>query len=157
MNFMKNQKGMTLIELLIGISISATIIGGLGASIYAIINITGKGNAEMAALYDIQNASFWIRKDARMAGEISLTVDVASETVTLTGDSYVSQYYLSGTELLRDYNGDVTRVAWDISEVSFQVDNQSMLFYFLKSSPPARLEVNREITGVVYMEELTFD
>ncbi|MBN2240739.1 MAG: type II secretion system protein [Dehalococcoidales bacterium] len=154
---MKNQKGMTLIELLIGISISATIIGGLGASIYAIINITGKGNAEMAALYDIQNASFWIRKDARMAGEISLTVDVASETVTLTGDSYVSQYYLSGTELLRDYNGDVTRVAWDISEVSFQVDNQSMLFYFLKSSPPARLEVNREITGVVYMEELTFD
>jgi len=69
-----NQRGITLIEMLIALGISGVIVGGLAAAIYSIMNITGRGNAEIKALRDIQSASYWISNDAQMQEKLTRSV-----------------------------------------------------------------------------------
>ena len=69
-------------------------------------------------------------------------------------DVYIHQMQVAFPELLREYDGSVTEIAWDISDLSFEVDNQSIFTYVLALSPPGKWNVPEQITGKVYMENL---
>ena len=147
------QKGMTLVELLIALSITGVIIGGLGAAIYTITSVTGRGNAEISVLRDIQSASHWISNDTRMARGATLTGgDPASGVVLvwddIEGNSHSTSYTYSGKELNRSYDGISSTIAWNVSSVKFSL-NDDVLTYTLTSEIEGRWEMDKEVTGYV--------
>ena len=59
--------GASLVELLIGISISAVVVAMLGSAVYQFYAISGWGQARLAVLHDLQNAGLWLGRDANEA------------------------------------------------------------------------------------------
>jgi len=127
-----SQRGMTLVELLVGIAIAGLIASVLGSSIHTFIISSDRGNDRLSALHDIQNAAYWISSDSQMAETTDLVngappVDymALSWTDKFGGGevSHSSIYSLSGTELQRDYDGVVRTVARHISALEFSIDS----------------------------------
>ena len=151
---------MTLIEVVIACTITAVIIGGLSVAIYTIVNITERGNAESAALHDLQQASYWIGNDTQMAWTTSLS-DGGSATNNVTlrwtngdGSSHYSIYQLAGTRLQRNYDGNITTVAQYISSLGFSISGRVFTFGIV-SNPPGRQQISRQSTGEVYLRAKT--
>ena len=150
------QQGMTLVELIIATAITAVIVGGFSVAIYLIISTTERGNAEASALHNIQKAAYWISRDAQMARTTDLTdgettVDeLTLEWIDCDCNSHFSSYWLSGTELQRNYDDTVTIVAWDISSTEFTISGHILTFR-IESTPDGRWQVSRATTGKVYL------
>ena len=61
------EKGFTLVELVVAITIMVLASGAAGAAIFQIFNGTGRSNSHMTAVRQVQNAGYWISRDAQMA------------------------------------------------------------------------------------------
>ncbi|UCD08324.1 MAG: type II secretion system protein [Dehalococcoidales bacterium] len=147
------QRGMTLIEILITLGITGVIVGGLTASIYTIMSVTGRGNAEITVLRDVQSASHWIGNDARMAKDVTLIGGVPADGIVLDwidseGNPHSCNYTFAGRDLIRSYNGTSSTIAWNVSSVEFSVNDNS-LDYTITSETEGRWVVNKEVTGHV--------
>lgn len=160
MTKMSDQRGMTLIELLVATAITALIVALIGSVIYQFISVTERGNAQLSALHDIQNAARWISHDGQMAESTDL-IDgdppVSSVRLDWTdeyGTSHFSTYSLSGTELQRNCDGSVITVARHISAAEFSITGD-VLTAKLKSSPPGRWGVSEEETLKVCLRPMT--
>ena len=156
MNDKANQRGMTLVEVIIATAISSLIISGLGTAIYMIINVTERGNDEASALYHVRNATYHISSDAQMASTTDL-IDGADPVDSLSlewtdgfGNSHSSSYQLYGTDLQRNYDSTITTVARYVSSVEFSISGD-VLTYYLESSPSRYEQANKETTGTVYL------
>ncbi|MGA9532050.1 MAG: hypothetical protein WBR18_04990 [Anaerolineales bacterium] len=64
---MADESGTSLVELLVGLSIAAMLIGFIGTSVYQFFSITRWGNARMAVSAQLQNATVWLGRDAAEA------------------------------------------------------------------------------------------
>ncbi|HEY81867.1 MAG TPA: type II secretion system protein [Dehalococcoidia bacterium] len=153
------EKGMTLVELLVAITITAVIVGGLSAAIYFIVATTERGSAEASALHNLQKAAYWISLDAQMAATTDIPDGGQAESITLSwidseGNSYTSSYSLSDSNLLRQYNSTVSTVARGISMVRFAISGNTLTFY-LESTAAGRWPVKRSMTGQVYLRPET--
>ncbi|UCC17069.1 MAG: type II secretion system protein [Dehalococcoidales bacterium] len=147
------QRGMTLVEILLALGISGVIIGALGASIYTIMSVTGRGNAEISVLRDIQSASHWISNDSRMARDVTLIGGVPANGMVLSwndsqGNPHSSNYTHTEQGLIRSFNGTSSIIAWNVSSVDFSL-NDDVLTYTLTSETEGRWVVNKEVTGYV--------
>jgi len=79
----KNQKGFTLIELMVAIAISSVITGGITMTIFQVIIGSARTNNHMIAVRQAQNAGYWVSHDAQMAQSIRIGDDPAT-FLTLT-------------------------------------------------------------------------
>ena len=122
------EKGATLLELLASMAIVAYIIGGVGTLIYQEVNGTAMAKTSVTVSREIGNAARLISQDGAMAASTNLIAGAQStDQLTLTwveysefvGLPHVASYWLEGTKLRRDYDGTVTTVAQNISEVKF--------------------------------------
>jgi len=153
------EKGMTLVELLVAITITAVIVGGLSAAIYLIVSTTERGNAEASALHNLQKAAYWISLDAQMAATTDIPDGGEAESITLSwidsqGNSHTSSYSLSDSDLLRQYDSTVSTVAQGISRVRFTVSGNTLTFY-LESTAAGRWPVKRSLSGQVFLRPET--
>ncbi len=136
----KNQKGFTLIELIVAMAVTGFITGGITMSIFQLINIEARTSNHMTAVKEVQNAGYWVSHDAPMAQDVDDNDDPGTpelELVTLTWtewDNTVHQvtYTLQGTELWRDDSGSgqQMRVAQYIDSISCQrdpLDNRKLI------------------------------
>jgi hypothetical protein len=144
---------MTLIEILISLGITGVVVGGLAAAIYTIMSVTGRGNAEISVLRDIQSASYWINNDTRIARDITLTGGVPANGMILgwddsEGNPHSCDYTFSGRELIRSINGISSTIAWNVSSVEFSITDD-VLTYTLASETEGRWVVNKDVTGYV--------
>lgn len=149
----RKQQGMTLIETLVALSITGVVVGALAASIYTIMSITGRGNAEITVLQDIQSVSHWINNDARMASEVTLTGGIPANGIILDwddseGNPHSCNYTFTGRELIRNFEGTPSSIAWHVSSIEFSL-NDDALTYTLISETEGRWGVNKEVTGCV--------
>jgi len=67
------EKGYTLIELLIAITIIVVASGAAGAAIFQILRNTERNNDHMTAVRQVENAGYWISRDAQMAHSVNAT------------------------------------------------------------------------------------
>lgn len=65
------ERGYTLIELIIAITIMVLASGTAGAAIFQILRNTERNNNHITAVRQVQNAGYWISRDAQMAQSIS--------------------------------------------------------------------------------------
>ena len=109
----KNQKGFTLIELIVAIAITALIIGVIVMSIFQVFIVNALSSNHMLAVRQVQNAGYWINHDVQMAQQEPVIVNSGGvlESIFLTWEGWDSTlhevtYTLEDTELKRSYWND---------------------------------------------------
>ena len=104
----ENQKGMTLIEVLVVTAIVGALTGVLSSTTFSLFHHTASSNAHMTAATSMESAARWINNDGQMAQNTDLTPGAGavtsinlSWTDPVTGDYFEIDYFLSGEELKR--------------------------------------------------------
>lgn len=152
---LRNQKGLTLVELLISTAISGLIAGILGTAIHQFIITSERGNDEFRALHDVQNAGHWLTLDSERAEATNL-IDGALPATSMTlnwtsgGQAQTSTYSLSGAELKRDRNGTITTVARHVSDVQFSLAGR-LIAVAMTSTPEGRWGVSEQATYQIWL------
>lgn len=142
-----NQKGFTLIEMLLAVSITSVIVIGIGSSIFQILQGRVDISQKSIAIADIDGVAHWLTRDMTLAQTTSLidaeppTSNISmiwSDLTAWAGDEGAVQnsanYTLSGTQLLRVYNGGTTIVGRYLTNAGFSVDGK-MFTVTLTSRP----------------------
>jgi prepilin-type N-terminal cleavage/methylation domain-containing protein len=73
MKFKITEKGFTLVELLVGLSIASFVVGAASMTTVTMMRLTPQNNDWAVALHQVQNAGHWISHDVQMAqGDITV-------------------------------------------------------------------------------------
>ncbi len=152
-----NQKGFTLVELLLAVAILGLVVSVISISIIQIITGTERNNVKIIALADIEHAAAWLNQDLPMAQTTNLVFGnptdlVAGDTLTLSWTDYYGgeaithqrQYYVSSTRLMRDSDGQVANIASYISAAEFSIDGSGRLITFTLTSSPESISERSE-------------
>lgn len=141
------QKGYTLIELLVALPIGAAVLAVVVTSIFQIM----QGRVDIAqkttAMADIDNAIHWLTRDLVLAQETTLAEEASPVSyMTMywsdlthwaaeegTTDHFAS-YTLSGNQLLRNFDGQVTIIGRYMTDVDFIIEGK-MFTITLTSCP----------------------
>ncbi len=139
MKLYREQKGFTLIEVMIAMSITALITSVIGTAIFQILDRSASGQDTLRALNDIQNAGRWIYLDGEKAQSTDLineALPVNSMTFSWTADGqpHTVSYSLANSALIRNHNGVQTTAARYIAVAEFSISN-NLITIDLTSSP----------------------
>jgi hypothetical protein len=127
--------GITLIELIVGLGISAFVLAFVGTAVYQFYKVTGWGNGRMVLASDLQTAELWLGRDSVQAASfVAESPPNYGHFVipTSTDDRLVRYSYdpaaqaITRTELT---SGDTVSVARDIanqSDVAFSLAGQRL-------------------------------
>lgn len=66
----RNQKGFTLVELMLAFVIAAIIAGGVTDVIFQVFTGNTRASNHMTAVRQVQNAGYWVSHDAQMAQNV---------------------------------------------------------------------------------------
>ena len=67
----KSEKGYSLIELLVAVTIMVLAATGAGSAVYQILKNIENNNDRMTVVRQVENAGYWISRDAQMARALS--------------------------------------------------------------------------------------
>jgi len=70
----KDQRGFTIIELLVALAITCLITGGVTMAIFQVFAGNARTSNHMTAVRQVQNAGYWIGRDAQMAQTVDTGV-----------------------------------------------------------------------------------
>jgi len=112
----KNQRGFTLLEMLLALLIGALIASGITAAIFQVVIGSARTNNHMIAVRQVQSAGYWVSHDAQMAQTVVLARDADGFPLTLSwidwnGTPNAITYAIVGGELKRQYGTSTTTVA----------------------------------------------
>ncbi len=68
-----NQKGFTLVELVMAMAVTAIIASAVTTVIYQVFNMNARSSNHMVAVRQVQNAGYWVSHDAQMAQSTNVT------------------------------------------------------------------------------------
>jgi prepilin-type N-terminal cleavage/methylation domain-containing protein len=79
------EKGFTLVELLVGLSIAAFVVGAASMTTITMMRLTPQNNDWAVALHQVQNASHWISHDVQTSqGDITVGTWPSATFLTMT-------------------------------------------------------------------------
>jgi len=149
-----NQKGLTLLETVVGLAIAAVIIGAFSSSIFGTLIHTASSNAHVIAASGMESALRQISNDGQMAQSASL---ITPSHIKLSrtyppdgGNSYDVEYFLSGDELQRQetINGvlqGTKTIISDVTNIIFsQPENNTFSVNMTSSGGSSRVSEGRE-------------
>ncbi len=121
------QKGFTLLEILVIVGIGAVLLTVALGSIYQIIYSTKSSGGQNQALTDVNRAALQIKKDIQSTHDTDLVGGVSKNSTVLSwvdfnatdNATHSSNYTLSGTRLLRGYDGESQIIGRYITGISF--------------------------------------
>ena len=112
----RNQKGFTLIELMIAMAISGIITGSVTMTIFQVVDSSSRTSNHMTAVRQVQSAGYWVSHDALMAQDLVLADESVDDPdgsrfpFTLTwsdwtnNEVYTVVYSIVGDELQRAHS-----------------------------------------------------
>jgi type II secretory pathway pseudopilin PulG len=129
---LRGQKGALLAELLIATSIIGVLMALVGGALYQTNTIQRSWQDDSVATRDLRHAGSWFAGDALNAQTTTL-VDgqpaVSAVTFTWTdGDdvAHTANYAVSGTDLLRTYDGTAMVVARDVTAFQASLSSKTV-------------------------------
>jgi len=113
MNLFRNEKGFSLLELLLVLGIMGAIGGAMTMTTATIVKITPESNEHIIALRQAQNAGYWITRDAQTAQTV--TTDPGTGFLELTstvfsGGAYVDVTILYQLDTMPDMPATIKRL-----------------------------------------------
>ena len=138
------QKGYTLLEFIVALGLVGVMLPALVGLIWQEVRGTGIAKSTVTACSEMSNVSRRLSQDCMMAQSSDLVNEAAPvdqltltwmEWYQLTAAPHVSIYWLSGTDLKRDYDGVVTTVARNISSIAFSQTDR-VITVRVTSTPP---------------------
>lgn len=96
----RNEKGITLVELLVAMLVTGIITASITATVWQVFTINSRSLNHMTAVRQVQSAGYWVSQDALMAQTVN--------TENLSGPQDIVQ--LSWT----DWDGTVHNVTYSI-------------------------------------------
>ncbi len=101
----RGERGFGLVELLISLAITGTILSTLGMTLVATIKDSAAGRDQQSATHQLQDGLFWLNQDTQSAVVTQSTIAandaVLQWTDYSTGSTYSSHYEQIGTDLQR--------------------------------------------------------
>ena len=95
----RTENGFTMIELLVSLGIMALVAYGASIAMMQIFPVNARNNAHMTAVNEVQNAGYWVSRDAQMASNITtnltpyfLVLSWAGNETTNTSSNYSVTY-----------------------------------------------------------------
>lgn len=112
----KNQRGFTLIEIIIAIAIVGLIGAGVFATIFQVLAGNTQASNQMVAIRQVQNTGYWVSRDTLQADPDGINTTAAGYIVTLSWNSTDTgynevRYELAGERLQRLHSRDGVPVA----------------------------------------------
>ncbi|MBM3131909.1 MAG: prepilin-type N-terminal cleavage/methylation domain-containing protein [Chloroflexi bacterium] len=102
----RQEKGFTLIEILVGLAITGALVGVVAMAVPLMNSSVKRGNNHTYVATQLQNATHWIQVDAKMAQEVTPDGGGSGFPLTLTwvdwdNTEYQSVYDVSGGDFSR--------------------------------------------------------
>ena len=163
---MMNQKGFTIIEMVVTIAVSALVMTAALLSLCQIAWGSARTNNEVVALTNVNYAALWIRKDIQMARYSNLSEGVPQNSLDLSWDDatgwvsenetghHSSRYDLFDTDLQRTYDGEITIVCRDITSIEFTRNGKVVTCVISTRSPWTIRELELNFRTHMQPEEL---
>lgn len=162
-----NQKGFTLIEILVAMLVGGMLMAGIVTAVFQIVYGAGQIREESVALSDIDNAAHWLTRDVVLGQSTDLVngaPQVSQMTLTWNDSTWWAEqeesishyvtYTYSGTALQRNYDGVVTTVGRHLTDVGFSLDGRLVTITLTSSlEEEPRSTVTRNYT--IYMRAET--
>ncbi len=133
-HLISNEHGVTLLEMLIGISILVMGVTMVASPATAVLRQNGDWRADLTAVNSLQLAAGWVAKDIVNTSVISL-VDAGAPVGTMTLDwtdlastSHTAVYALSGSNLVRTFDGAPFVIGRGVTVAEFSLDGQLVTF-----------------------------
>jgi len=109
--FFKGQRGFTLLEILIAITISGVLCAGITATIVQIFNENARATRNMQVVQNLENAGYWINRDMLMVQSVAAPTGFPlvvkwqdcefEESNNYQGNTYLVSYSLADGKLQR--------------------------------------------------------
>jgi prepilin-type N-terminal cleavage/methylation domain-containing protein len=80
----KDQRGFTLLEMLLALLIVGIIAGGITAAIFQVVMSSARTNNHMTAVRQVESAGYWVSHDVQMAGNVTLARDADGFPLSLS-------------------------------------------------------------------------
>jgi prepilin-type N-terminal cleavage/methylation domain-containing protein len=129
-----SQRGFSLIEVLIAITVTSLIGGAAVTSIFQVFNVNAVSSSHMTVARQVQNAGYWISHDTQIAQSVAPGVSLGFPLVLSWTEWDATQhqvtYSLAGGQLQRDDGTNQTVVARyiDASSTSCVFTNDELVF-----------------------------
>ncbi len=149
------RNGFTLIEMLVALPIGTAVLLVVVAGLFQIMRGGVNVSEKSIAVNDIDHAFNWLSRDLVQAQETSLTdgeEPVSAISISWSDLTHWAQdagsthhsitYTLSGTELRRNYDGEVTIIARYVTNIGFSLDGR--IFTITLTSRPG--DIDSEVT-----------
>ena len=81
---LKNQRGFSLIEMIIVLAIIGFVVAGTNIAIFQVIRGSSSSSNHMTAVRQVQNAGYWISRDAQMAQDLAPSLSPNGFPLTLS-------------------------------------------------------------------------
>jgi len=126
----RGQKGFTLVELLIGLAITTTILASLTMTIVMLLTSTPRSNDRSVVLQQVHSASDWISHDVQMARNVTpggsngfpLSIDIPVDSDE--NNDYGVVYLFDGNKLRRElYDSSETLISETLIADYIDTDN----------------------------------
>lgn len=164
-----NQKGFTLIEIMVAMAVGGILLSGLVTAIFLTTGITMRSSTQITALEDIKTVARQLSIDMSSSSNITLAdepqpVNILGldwttwydETGNLTRiDHYCEYTLLEEGKVQREYwktgeSHDITTIGRYISNIEFSQDG-SIVTVTITSSPEGRDETAEQMTYDFYV------
>lgn len=133
----RNEKGFTLLELVVAITIIALTSTAAAMAIFQIYKVTERNNDNINAVRQVQNAGYWISRDAQMAQTISADNLTLPNFLILNWTEWDAQdepIYHSATYFFEDLSngvGRLKRTHWSSTGADEQTLIANYIYYNL--------------------------
>ena len=130
-----DEKGYTLVELIIAITIMALVTAAAGGAIFQVFRNIERNNDHMTAVHQVQNAGYWISRDAQMAESVitdNLTLPDFFILNWTEWDDDGDPIYHSATYSLEDLTnsiGKLKRSHWSSAGANEQTQIAEYIYY----------------------------
>ncbi len=125
----RNERGVTIPELMISLVISASVAGLIGTAVFQFFVVTSEGNDRLTVLQSLQNASVWLGRDSSEASVATGGTGNVYGTLT-TGDptvEYRYSYDAAEKTLVREHL--ISGVVQSTHVVARRIENQGDIVF----------------------------